>query len=217
MANYSIIGGDGKQYGPVTDADVNQWIAEGRLNAQSLAKSEGDAEFRPLAQFPEFAATLAPQAVPDKIAPILAIDTGVGRSAALTKVKIPAIALIITAAINILFGLIGLFSRPDMQQFNSDIQQLNNPQLEAVFQKIIILAQGPLAIANSIFELAVSMLILIGAIKMLSLRGYGFAFAAAILATVPCLTPCIGYILGVAFGIWALIVLKKPEVKKHFN
>ena len=70
MANYSIIGGDGKQYGPVTDADVNQWIAEGRLNAQSLAKSEGDAEFRPLAQFPEFAATLAPQAAPATIGPI---------------------------------------------------------------------------------------------------------------------------------------------------
>ena len=104
-----------------------------------------------------------------------------------------------------------------MQQFNSDIQQLNNPQLEAVFQKIIVAAQGPLAIANSIFELAVSVLILTGAIKMLSLRGYGFAFAAAILATVPCLTPCIGYLLGVAFGIWALVVLNKPEVKTHFN
>ena len=55
MANYFIIGGDGKEYGPVTDADVRLWIAEGRLNAQSLAKGEGDAEFRALAQFPEFA------------------------------------------------------------------------------------------------------------------------------------------------------------------
>jgi len=33
MANYIIIGGDGKEYGPVTDADVRQWIAEGRLSA----------------------------------------------------------------------------------------------------------------------------------------------------------------------------------------
>jgi uncharacterized membrane protein len=55
MANYLIIGGDGKEYGPVTDADVRQWLAEGRLNAQSLAKSESDAEFRPLSNFPEFA------------------------------------------------------------------------------------------------------------------------------------------------------------------
>jgi uncharacterized membrane protein len=58
MANYIIIGGDGKEYGPVTDADVRQWITEGRLNAHTRAKGESDAEFRPLAQFPEFAGAL---------------------------------------------------------------------------------------------------------------------------------------------------------------
>jgi uncharacterized membrane protein len=70
MANYLIIGGDGKEYGPVTDADVRKWIAEGRLSALSQAKSESDAEFRPLAQFPEFAEAFAPSAVPGTIGPI---------------------------------------------------------------------------------------------------------------------------------------------------
>ena len=59
MANYTIIGGDQKQYGPVTGDDLRQWLAEGRLNAQTLAKGEGDAEFRPLATFPEFADVFA--------------------------------------------------------------------------------------------------------------------------------------------------------------
>jgi hypothetical protein len=68
MANYLIIGGDGKEYGPVTDADVRQWLAEGRLSAQSLAKAESDAEFRTLAQFPEFADAFRPSA-PGTIAP----------------------------------------------------------------------------------------------------------------------------------------------------
>jgi uncharacterized membrane protein len=70
MANYLIIGGDGKEYGPVTDADVRKWIAEGRLSALSQAKSESDAELRPLAQFPEFAEAFAPTAAPATIAPI---------------------------------------------------------------------------------------------------------------------------------------------------
>ena len=52
---YTIIGGDGRQYGPVSEADLRKWISEGRLNAQSLAKAEGQAEFRPLSAFPEFA------------------------------------------------------------------------------------------------------------------------------------------------------------------
>ena len=68
MANYLIIGGDGKEYGPVTDTDVRQWIAEGRLAASSLAKAESDAEFRPLANFPEFAEVL--QAPPATITPL---------------------------------------------------------------------------------------------------------------------------------------------------
>lgn len=55
---YKIIGGDGQEYGPVTEADLRTWISEGRLNAQSLAKSEGDAEFRALSTFPEFTGLL---------------------------------------------------------------------------------------------------------------------------------------------------------------
>jgi hypothetical protein len=55
MATYVIIGGDGKEYGPITSDDVRKWLTEGRLNLQSLMKAESDAEFRPLEKFPEFA------------------------------------------------------------------------------------------------------------------------------------------------------------------
>ncbi|HEY4952608.1 MAG TPA: DUF975 family protein [Verrucomicrobiae bacterium] len=55
MASYIIIGGDQKEYGPITADDVRQWIAEGRLGAQSMMKAEGEAEWRPLSAFPEFA------------------------------------------------------------------------------------------------------------------------------------------------------------------
>ncbi|HEX5399672.1 MAG TPA: DUF4339 domain-containing protein, partial [Verrucomicrobiae bacterium] len=62
---YIIIGGDGKEYGPVSGEDLRKWIAEGRLNGQSLAKAESDAEFRPLAAFPEFAdAFMSPPPTP---------------------------------------------------------------------------------------------------------------------------------------------------------
>jgi uncharacterized membrane protein len=60
MATYSIIGGDGKEYGSVTADDLRRWIGEGRLNGQMLAKAGGEAEFRPLSTFPEFADAFAP-------------------------------------------------------------------------------------------------------------------------------------------------------------
>ena len=59
MANYNIIGGDGKEYGPVTETDIRQWVAEGRLNATSQAKSENDSEWRALGKFPEFESAFA--------------------------------------------------------------------------------------------------------------------------------------------------------------
>jgi uncharacterized membrane protein len=58
MEQYFIIGGDGKQYGPISEDDVRKWITEGRLNASSGAKAESDAEWRTLDTFPEFAEAL---------------------------------------------------------------------------------------------------------------------------------------------------------------
>jgi uncharacterized membrane protein len=55
MAIYFIIGGDKKEYGPITAGDMRQWVAEGRLNAQSLAKAEGEASWSTLGTIPEFA------------------------------------------------------------------------------------------------------------------------------------------------------------------
>ncbi len=61
MANYKIIGGDHKEYGPVTAEELRIWIQEGRLSAQSLAQAENTAEWKPLVMFPEFAEALRAQ------------------------------------------------------------------------------------------------------------------------------------------------------------
>jgi hypothetical protein len=55
---YKVIGGDRKEYGPVSADDVRRWIAEGRLNVHSQLQAEGTTEWKPLASFPEFAEAL---------------------------------------------------------------------------------------------------------------------------------------------------------------
>ena len=72
---YTIIGGDQKEYGPISADDVRQWIAEGRLNEQSLMKGAGDAAFRPLEKFPEFADAFAPKPDSPETPPPLAGTT----------------------------------------------------------------------------------------------------------------------------------------------
>jgi hypothetical protein len=219
MATYTIIGGDGKEYGSVTADDLRKWIAEGRLNAQSLAKAESDAEFRPLAAFPEFADAFAPQAVPPGAPPALTGAGGDGRAAALQRVQSPAVALMVVAILNLLFGVWGLlkaiFFPANLQQYNSLLQQLNNPPLEQFMRMLLQLTQGPAAIVTNLFGLALSVLILLGAIKMKSLRSYEFSMTAAIVAMLPCVTPCC--LIGLPIGIWALVVLRSPGVKAHFQ
>ena len=66
MANYFIIGGDTKEYGPITEADVRLWISEGRLNTQSSARRETDTNWTLLGNLPEFASVFS---TPPTIAP----------------------------------------------------------------------------------------------------------------------------------------------------
>jgi uncharacterized RDD family membrane protein YckC len=51
---FIIIGGDGKEYGPVTADQIRAWIAGGRANLDTKTKAVGSEEWRRLADFPEF-------------------------------------------------------------------------------------------------------------------------------------------------------------------
>jgi hypothetical protein len=56
---YTIIGGDGREYGPVSTEQVRQWMAGGRANGQTRAKLFGTEEWKTLHDFPEFNPTSA--------------------------------------------------------------------------------------------------------------------------------------------------------------
>ena len=51
---YTIIGGDGKEYGPVSVEQVRAWLTAGRANLETRAKLLGTGEWKPLGDFPAF-------------------------------------------------------------------------------------------------------------------------------------------------------------------
>jgi uncharacterized RDD family membrane protein YckC len=57
---FTIIGGDGQEYGPVTTQQLRSWVAAGRANMETQAKIAGSDEWRRLGDFPEFAAAIEP-------------------------------------------------------------------------------------------------------------------------------------------------------------
>lgn len=61
MPNYKIIGGDQKQYGPVTAGEMHQWIAEGRLSGESLILTQDGGTWQHLSTLPEFTDALRTQ------------------------------------------------------------------------------------------------------------------------------------------------------------
>jgi TM2 domain-containing membrane protein YozV len=64
---YKIIGADGQPYGPVNAEQIRRWLAENRVNAQTLVQTESAPDWKPLGAIPEFASEL--KTVPPPIAP----------------------------------------------------------------------------------------------------------------------------------------------------
>jgi uncharacterized RDD family membrane protein YckC len=61
---FIIIGGDGKEYGPVTVEQIRAWIAAGRASLDTKAKALGTEEWRRVGDFAEFA---SPEGAPPVI------------------------------------------------------------------------------------------------------------------------------------------------------
>jgi hypothetical protein len=67
-----------------------------------------------------------------------------------------------------------------------------------------------------VFWALAALVCFIGAFRMKSLKSYGLALTSAVVALVPC-TTYVCCMLFFPFGVWALTVLLKPEVKSQFS
>jgi hypothetical protein len=78
--------------------------------------------------------------------------------------------------------------------------------------------QKPILIGALIFDpliLILSIVTIIGCIAMLRLSSLPAARSAAIISVIPVCAPCV--IFGIPFGIWALVLLARPEVASSFQ
>jgi uncharacterized RDD family membrane protein YckC len=67
---FKILGTDGKEYGPVTQGNVIEWIRDGRANLQTKARKGDETEWKTLGDFPEFVPTgTTPAFVPPSFVP----------------------------------------------------------------------------------------------------------------------------------------------------
>jgi hypothetical protein len=131
---------------------------------------------------------------------------GTADLAALNRLRVPAIALLILSSPLAIVGVIRIPILVTLIIF--EIQGIDRWGRWAT-QEVSFVDK----IAVSIFHAAL-IFIAIGAWRMLIGRNYRVAYAAAILSVIPLVSPMI--ICGIPFGIWALVVLHRKDVQATF-
>ncbi len=75
---FTILGADGKEYGPVTTAKIHEWLNGGRANLSTQARRDGETDWKTLGAFAEFnaapVAAIPPPAGVPTLAPGSAAD-----------------------------------------------------------------------------------------------------------------------------------------------
>ncbi|MBN9689984.1 MAG: DUF4339 domain-containing protein [Verrucomicrobia bacterium] len=229
---YRVKGADQKEYGPVSAEQIIQWIGENRLNRFSLVQKEGDPSWKPLDQYPEFAATLAAAPTPTPVAtpgtsgtpyvptqPTQPVYTPVADpKRAASMVKAPAIAMIILAAVGMLLSIAGFVAKPRMldvfMEAAANAGATIPPETLDALRAEQTKGIGPRDYLNLGLSLVLYGVVIAGSLKMMRLENWGLALTAGILSMLPCTCCCC---IGIPIGVWAVIVLNQAEVKKSFR
>lgn len=132
-------------------------------------------------------------------------------AAAQSKLQGPAIALIAYGAISIMFACLSIFSNILAMTgvLDNMMAEINNAGAGAMFSGV-----GGIAIALP--GLLISVVEIVGGMKMKKTQSYGLAMAASVLAILPVCGGCCCFI-GAPIGIWAIVTLVNDEVKAAFQ
>jgi len=200
---YKIIGADGKEYGPINLDQLKRWFAEGRLNLHTKVLPHGETEWKTLGDLPELTGTLPPPSEPTNV------PEPVDRAAALRAVRGPAIFILVLGALNIVTCLLSLLWTGVEDKF------LGAAELPPETLRLVQNVRTYFSTPAMILGIILAVVTFFGAIKMLKLKSHGLAVAAAIIMMIPCGNCCC--FLNIGAGIWALVVLLKPEIKSAFE
>jgi hypothetical protein len=148
------------------------------------------------------------------------------QSAAKDAVNLPSLFIMILGGLAVLLFLSSLFSDlsgGDRMLIDFARSRLDDlpPELRNAFREALDEgAKGSRvgSILQNLVGIVTAALTVFGGLQMRRLKSWGLALTSALLVFIPCgshLCCCCG--LGPAVGIWALVMLTKPEVKSAFS
>lgn len=136
-----------------------------------------------------------------------------GSSGPREALNVPGILLIVFGSLSLVLALFSLVTGGD-----ADSEQmgklLSDPNLPPAAKEMIVKLAGGGARLIALFGAAIAGLTIFGGVQMRTLKNYGVAVAACIVAMLPCTNCCC---VTLPVGIWALTILMKPEIKASFS
>jgi hypothetical protein len=136
--------------------------------------------------------------------------------------RIPATLLIITGALLLIAVVLAFIRLPGQPaemdkaiadiEANKDIPADQKDMWKKIFTSAKEFFESPMAPVSYALSGVFGLLILVGGVKLMNLSGTGLPITASILAMIPCTSSCC-CLIGLPAGIWALIVLNRPDVR----
>jgi hypothetical protein len=192
---------NGAQQTPVPLETLRQMVEAGQVSLTDMAWSESlQGEWRQISTYAEL------------------LPPGPPREDIEAKVRPPAYCLIGLYSLNILTSLfflivwllvfVGAMAMP-RGQFGGAVIMNEDAVAGIIF--------GVVGLVQNISALVFSGLCLFSAISMARLKRYRLSFAGAIISVIPCMAACGCYPISVGFGVWAIVILSRPEVREAFS
>lgn len=128
--------------------------------------------------------------------------------AASERVSVPAIALMVLGGLDILMRFVDLLSGGAKKGMQAILGN-NGPQA------MVVLLDGAIGVFVQLLMIGISAVVVFGAFNMANLRRYEMATAAAVLALIPCISPCC--CVSMPFGIWAIVLLMDDSIRDAFR
>jgi hypothetical protein len=134
-----------------------------------------------------------------------------GGPSAAQQVQGPAIGLLVAGALGVVGALISLL----MNILGTGMSAMPGMDVGGdAAGRYMSMMSGGVGIVAALIGLGIYGFVIWGAMQMKQLRAWNMSMAASIGAMLPCSCCCV---IGLPIGIWALIVLLKPEIKSAFT
>lgn len=185
---------DGDLESPSLPEDPAGPASESRPHPEAAPPRGGRDEENPY-QSPRYSGTYAGGKLPRSSAEFHAY--------AAARVSAPATGLAVTGALGLAIHLVGTIRNV-----------LSLPMPGFVPDPDMAMISTELAVFLGVVWILLSVIVIVGAVKMSTLQSYTLAMTAAIVAMIPCVSCCV---LGLPFGIWALVVLADRRVHAAFR